>query len=226
MKKTLLWVFWWNADMFMSRCHGAKCKQALRWTWFWCQSILLPGKVYKGILSNGQQVAVKHIINDEHMETFIREVTSVSHVRHPNLVALLGCCENEDECFLVYELCHNGNLSDWLFGTSPNSINKTFFPLSVSIHIMANHSNWWTTGKAKVLSWMQRIEIAIGCARGLWFLHTYPEGCIVHRDIKVGLSDLNLCDTPTSSFHLNLHSFPLIFKSYVVLAAIKHSHQC
>jgi serine/threonine protein kinase len=87
----------------------------------------VPGKVYKGILSNGQHVAVKHIINDEHVETFVREVTSLSYVRHPNLVALLGCCENEDECFLVYELCHNGNLSDWLFGTSPNSINKTFF---------------------------------------------------------------------------------------------------
>ncbi|CAI0386040.1 unnamed protein product, partial [Linum tenue] len=34
------------------------------------------------------------------------------------------------------------------------------------------------------LSWLQRIEIAIDCARGLWFLHTYPGGCIVHRDIK------------------------------------------
>lgn len=114
----------------------------------------IAGKVYKGILSNGRHIAVKHIINDEHAETFIREVTSLSHVRHPNLVALLGCCEIEDEFFLVYELCHNGNLSDWLFG------------------------------KAKVLSWMQRVEIAIGSARGLRFLHTYPEGCIVHRDIK------------------------------------------
>ncbi|KAG7979601.1 hypothetical protein I3843_05G138700 [Carya illinoinensis] len=114
----------------------------------------IAGKVYKGILSNGQHVAVKHTINDGYMDTFVREFTSLSHVRHPNLVASLGCCENEDECFLVYELCHNGNLSEWLFG------------------------------KTKVLSWMQRVEIAIDGARGLWFLHTYPEGCIVHRDIK------------------------------------------
>ncbi|KAG6713362.1 hypothetical protein I3842_05G147700 [Carya illinoinensis] len=114
----------------------------------------IAGKVYKGILSNGQHVAVKHTINDGYMDTFVREFTSLSHVRHPNLVALLCCCENEDECFLVYELCHNGNLSEWLFG------------------------------KTKVLSWMQRVEIAIDGARGLWFLHTYPEGCIVHRDIK------------------------------------------
>ncbi|KAG4395681.1 hypothetical protein GLYMA_19G010700v4 [Glycine max] len=41
-----------------------------------------------------------------------------------------------------------------------------------------------TSGKNKVLSWIQRLEIAIDCARGLWFLHTYQGGCIVHRDIK------------------------------------------
>ncbi|KAL3835562.1 hypothetical protein ACJIZ3_010298 [Penstemon smallii] len=66
----------------------------------------------------------------------------------------LGHCDGEDESFLVYELCDNGNLSEWLFG------------------------------KHKFLTWLQRLEIAIDCARGLWFLHTYPQGCIVHRDIK------------------------------------------
>lgn len=114
----------------------------------------IAGKVYKGILSNSQHVAIKHIISEGHTDTYIREVASLSDVRHPNLVALLGYCKNEDECFLVYELCHNGNLSEWLFG------------------------------KDKVLSWIQRLKIAIDSARGLWFLHTYPEGCIVHRDIK------------------------------------------
>jgi hypothetical protein len=36
-----------------------------------------------------------------------------------------------------------------------------------------------------VLSWIKRLEIAIDSARGLWFLHAYQGGCIVHRDIKV-----------------------------------------
>ncbi|XP_060672144.1 probable serine/threonine-protein kinase PBL5 [Ziziphus jujuba] len=112
------------------------------------------GKVYKGILSNNQAVAIKHIINDGNVETFVREVTSLSHIRHPNLVALLGCCVKDDECFLIYELCPYGSLSEWLFG------------------------------KDKVLSWTKRLEIAIDSARSLWFLHTYPEGCIVHRDFK------------------------------------------
>ncbi|KAA8529559.1 hypothetical protein F0562_033642 [Nyssa sinensis] len=47
----------------------------------------MTGSVYKGILSNGQHVAVKHILDDGHMETFLREVTSLSHIRHPNLVS-------------------------------------------------------------------------------------------------------------------------------------------
>lgn len=106
---------------------------------------------------NGQNVAIKHIVNDGEMETFVREITSLSHVRHPNLVRLLDHCEGEGECFLVYELCHWGNLSEWLFS------------------------------KDKVLTWIQRLHIAIDCARGLWFLHTYPGGCIVHRDIKVSV---------------------------------------
>ncbi|KAH1192486.1 putative receptor-like protein kinase [Glycine max] len=113
------------------------------------------GKVYKGTMTNNLNVAIKHIINDDgNVNTFVREITSLSHVRHPNIVALLSYCVEGDERFLVYELCPNGSLSEWLFG------------------------------KNKVLSWIQRLEIAIDCARGLWFLHTYQGGCIVHRDIK------------------------------------------
>ncbi|XP_047309831.1 probable serine/threonine-protein kinase PBL1 [Impatiens glandulifera] len=133
----------------------------------------IAGKVYKGRLSNGQHVAIKHILNDGHMETFVREVTSLSPVKHPNLVALVGYCEGEDECFLVYELCHNGNLSEWLFG------------------------------KDKTLTWIQRLQIAIDCARGLWFLHTYPDGCIVHRDIKP--TNILICE----DFHGKLSDFGL-----------------
>ncbi|XP_022883351.1 cysteine-rich receptor-like protein kinase 25 [Olea europaea var. sylvestris] len=103
------------------------------------------GNVYKGLFSGNQQVAIKHITKDGGAETFVREVGSLAHIRHPNLVALLGYCESEGECFLIYELCPNGNLSEWLYGND------------------------------KVLSWIQRLQIAIGSARGLWFLHTFQE---------------------------------------------------
>jgi interleukin-1 receptor-associated kinase 1 len=78
-------------------------------------------------MKNNQQVAVKHIINgDGNIQTFVREVTSLSHVMHPNLVSLLGCTVEGDDCFLIYELCHNGSLSEWLFG------NYNFFALIVA----------------------------------------------------------------------------------------------
>ncbi|KAK3018285.1 hypothetical protein RJ639_003553 [Escallonia herrerae] len=141
------------------------------------------GKVYKGILPNDQQVAVKHIINDGCIETFLREVRSLSHVRHPNLVPLLGYSENGDECFLIYELCPNGNLSEWIFGT----VFKLNMPSSSLIHLLyllLLSSNYYIAGKDKFLNWIQRLHIATDTARGLWYLHTYPQGCIVHRDIK------------------------------------------
>lgn len=76
------------------------------------------GKVYKGTMTNNQHVAIKHIIyGDGSMETFVKEITNLSHVRHPNLVSLLGCCVEGDDCFLIYELCPNGSLSEWLFGS-------------------------------------------------------------------------------------------------------------
>jgi serine/threonine protein kinase len=77
--------------------------------------LVFSGKVYRGMLANGWPVAVKHIVKNEHAETFLREVTSLSHIRHPNLVSLRGYCDGQEECFLVYELCINSNLSEWLF---------------------------------------------------------------------------------------------------------------
>lgn len=60
------------------------------------------------------------------------------------------------------------------------------FPDSNYLSKCAVRNRIHLAGKDKALSWIQRLEIAVGSARGLNFLHTYPEGCIVHRDIKVG----------------------------------------
>lgn len=138
--------------------------------------VYISGKVYKGILSNKEHVAIKHIIKDGKLETFVREVTSLSHIKHPNLVRLVGYSSSRRHCFLIYELCPNGNLANWLFGMFL-VFWFNFFPFWTEI--------WVIIGKDKVLPWTKRLEIAVGSARGLQFLHTYSEGCIVHRDIKV-----------------------------------------
>ena len=96
----------------------------------------------------------------------------------------MGCCVMEDECFLVYEFCPNGNLSERLFGIIRFNM-KFYFLLQFPVTKKLMNIKWCTTGKDEVLTRIQRLEVAIDSARGLWFLHTYPEGCIVHRDIKV-----------------------------------------
>ncbi|KAG8384808.1 hypothetical protein BUALT_Bualt04G0156900 [Buddleja alternifolia] len=144
------------------------------------------GKVYRGVLSNNQiNVAIKKITDDGFGDTFFREIKSLLHMRHPNLVALVGYCENKSECFLIYELCPNGNLSEWLYGMHFSLLGfSSIFEQQTSFAQLKSSINSQKTGKDKILSWTQRLEIAIGSARGLWFLHTFPDGCIVHRDVK------------------------------------------
>lgn len=40
-------------------------------------------------------------------------------------------------------------------------------------------------GSERVLPWDRRVRILKDYALGLKFLHMHPDGCIVHRDIKV-----------------------------------------
>ena len=47
---------------------------------------------------------------------FLNEVTTISAVKHPNLVKLYGCCVEGGELLLVYEYIENGDLAQALFG--------------------------------------------------------------------------------------------------------------
>lgn len=126
---------------------------------------------------------MKHIINDGQMETFVREVKSLSHIKHPNLVSLLGHCDGDDECFLIFELCHNGNLSQWLFGMLcifPTSL-KTFCreKFSTDFSLLCHQQ------EKKILYHGFRGCILQLIMPGVFGFCTQPGGCIVHRDIKV-----------------------------------------
>lgn len=76
------------------------------------------GLVYKGMLPSGQLVAIKKIFKSNTLDSFSREIAGLSRVRHPNLVCLFGYCIEDGEQYLVYEYCHNGNLSQHLLRTS------------------------------------------------------------------------------------------------------------
>eukprot|EP00245_Coleochaete_scutata_P010140 TRINITY_DN3502_c0_g2_i1.p1 TRINITY_DN3502_c0_g2~~TRINITY_DN3502_c0_g2_i1.p1 ORF type:complete len:921 (+),score=183.32 TRINITY_DN3502_c0_g2_i1:253-3015(+) len=115
------------------------------------------GNVYKGVLANGQAVAVKRSArgSTQGAAEFNMEVELLSRVHHKNLVDLVGYCIDDGEELLVYEYMENGTIRDKI-------ITKVETPLS----------------------FVQRIEIALGSARGLQYLHEGSNPPIIHRDIK------------------------------------------
>ena len=80
------------------------------------------GRVYEGILEDGERVAVKVLKRDDQQGTreFLAEVEMLSRLHHRNLVKLIGICTEEHMRCLVYELVPNGSLESHLHG-------KTFF---------------------------------------------------------------------------------------------------
>ncbi|XP_015972139.1 probable receptor-like protein kinase At2g42960 [Arachis duranensis] len=117
------------------------------------------GVVYRGRLINGSEVAVKRLLNNlgQAEKEFRVEVEAIGHVRHKNLVRLLGYCIEGVHRLLVYEYVNNGNLEQWLHGA------------------MSQHG---------ILTWEARMKVILGTAKALAYLHEAIEPKVVHRDIK------------------------------------------
>ncbi|KAL1832640.1 hypothetical protein ACET3Z_002291 [Daucus carota] len=117
------------------------------------------GVVYQGRLPNGSLVAVKKIFNNlgQAEKEFKIEVEAIGHVRHKNLVRLLGYCIEGTQRMLVYEYVNNGNLEQWLHGA---------------------------LRQQGCLTWEARMKVILGTAKALAYLHEAIEPKVVHRDIK------------------------------------------
>ncbi|PSS31529.1 Receptor-like protein kinase [Actinidia chinensis var. chinensis] len=132
------------------------------------------GNVYRVVLSNGKELAVKHIWNSASgdrkksqstspmlknragkSQEFDAEVQTLSSIRHVNVVKLYCSITGEDSSLLVYEYLPNGSLWDRLH-----------------------------TCRKMGLDWETRYEIAVGAAKGLEYLHHSCERPVIHRDVK------------------------------------------
>lgn len=76
------------------------------------------GRVYLGILDNGDEVAVKLLTRKEQNgdREFIGEVEMLSRLHHRNLVKLIGICIEGHKRCLVYGLVRNGSVESHLHG--------------------------------------------------------------------------------------------------------------
>ncbi|KAL7155041.1 hypothetical protein ABFS83_03G047100 [Erythranthe nasuta] len=117
------------------------------------------GIVYRGVLDDNSTVAVKNLLNNRGQaeREFKVEVEAIGRVRHKNLVRLLGYCAEGTHRILVYEYVNNGNLEQWIHGD---------------------------VGPYSPLTWDIRMNIILGTAKGLTYLHECLEPKVVHRDIK------------------------------------------
>ncbi|KAK1563766.1 hypothetical protein Q3G72_032576 [Acer saccharum] len=77
------------------------------------------GVVYRGVLRDGTQVAIKCLSAESKQGTneFLTEINMISNIHHPNLVELIGCCIEGNNRILVYEYLENNSLASILLGS-------------------------------------------------------------------------------------------------------------
>ncbi|XP_019166739.1 PREDICTED: probable LRR receptor-like serine/threonine-protein kinase At1g07650 [Ipomoea nil] len=113
------------------------------------------GIFYEATLGNGTVVAVEKVSATKDIIRAFREKDSTIYLmEHPNLVKLMGCIAEKNQLLLVYEDIGHNSLQNALFGSDRSR-----------------------------LDWAKRLNICLGIAEGLAFLHEGKQKH-VHGNIK------------------------------------------
>ncbi|KAG6536669.1 receptor-like serine/threonine-protein kinase SD1-7 isoform X1 [Zingiber officinale] len=131
------------------------------------------GVVYMGQLQDGQRIAVKKLsrCSSQGPDEFRNELTLIANLQHRNLVRLLGYCIDGDERILILEYMEKKSLDGFIFDKSQGAS----------------------------LNWQKRLDIIVGIARGLLYLHQDSNLRVVHRDLKLSNILLDKDMTPKIS---------------------------
>ncbi|XP_031271410.1 cysteine-rich receptor-like protein kinase 10 [Pistacia vera] len=116
------------------------------------------GPVYKGVLPDGQEIAVKKLseTSTQGFGEFKNEVILTAKLQHVNLVGILGYCTDKEEHMLIYEYLKNRSLDYYLFDRCSQL----------------------------TLNWKKQVHIIEGITQGLFYLQEYSRFTIIHRDLR------------------------------------------
>ncbi|KAJ0785323.1 putative protein kinase RLK-Pelle-LRR-XII-1 family [Helianthus annuus] len=116
------------------------------------------GRVYKGMLKTGTEIAVKvlQLQTGNSTKSFNRECQVLKRIRHRNLIRIITACSLPDFKAIVLPFMANGSLESCLYPDSPDV----------------------------VLNLEQRVNICSDIAEGMAYLHHHSPVKVIHCDLK------------------------------------------